>query len=318
MKIALIAEMEAAIVLPTTVTTKYHPYEFEVFKEEGKLWLKVTKPVKEYEAFLPKVSMINGTVNIVIWKDDIYRDLLEWLQYIEAMGSFNFGVERVFWDRPIVCWLPENDDERRQVPMPRYKRTPQEGARKKLLKDNNLFDVVVYRRQLKDLYIPFTYYKEGQRFFHNVNYYFAFINFFMLLEYCFAKGKFKSAEVIKQFKESKILKLSILQLLAMPSMHSGDAIWDWLERECNHYNKQMNVEGIIYLLVSLRGELFHASSKSEKRYRDDTELRPLVVAISTICFMVCGHLQIFGFTGEKQKENVLDTMIAQFSSPIQI
>lgn len=34
MKIALIAEMEAAIVLPTTVTTKYHPYEFEVFKEE--------------------------------------------------------------------------------------------------------------------------------------------------------------------------------------------------------------------------------------------------------------------------------------------
>lgn len=36
--------------------------------------------------------MINGTVNIVIWKDDIYRDLLEWLQYIEAMGSFNFGV----------------------------------------------------------------------------------------------------------------------------------------------------------------------------------------------------------------------------------
>lgn len=311
MKIALIAEMEAAVVLKTTITAKNPPYEFEIYEEHGKLWLKVTKPIKNYESFLPKVFMENGTVNI-IGKDDIYRDLLEWLQYIGAMGSFNFGVDRVFWDRPTVCWIPESEEERHQVPMPRYTRTPQEDSPKKLFKDSNLFDVVVYRRQLKDLFIPFTYFKEGQRFFHNYNYYFAFMNFYMMLEYCFANKRFRKKDVIEQFKESKILKLSILRFLTMPSMYPGALVWDWLERECANHNKKMNVEGIIDLIVSLRGELFHASSKSEKRFCDDSELRPLVVAVNTICNLVCGYLQIFGFTGEKQKNEILDNIIAQF------
>lgn len=312
MRIALKAEVEGNILVPSPVIVKKMPFEFELFSKDGKFWLKVSKPVTEYEAFLPKVFSKNGVINIHIAKDDIFNDLKEWLQYIEAMGSFNFGIEHIYWDRATYCWIAESEAEHFKTPLAEYTRTPSEGGSKKRITNSNLANVVIYRKQLKDIHIPFTYYKEGQKFFHDCNYYFAFINYFMMLEYCFAEGKFRTNEVVKKFQESKILRLSILQFLSMPQMHSGESIWEWLNKECHHYNKALDVKGVVFLLVSLRGELFHASKKSEKRYRDDNELRPLVVTISTICFLVCGHLQIFGFTSEKQKEIELDKRLSQF------
>ena len=97
------AEIEADMIVTEPVTAKLYPYEFEVYKEKDKLWLKVSKPVKDYEAYLPKMFTENGAVNIVIGKNDIFKDLLEWLQYIEAMGSFNIQINRVYWDRPTYC-----------------------------------------------------------------------------------------------------------------------------------------------------------------------------------------------------------------------
>ena len=229
------------MVVTTPITTKLHPYEFEVYKEQGALWLKVSKPVKDYEEFLPKVFKQNGQINIVIGKDDIFKDLLDWLQYIEAMGSFNVQIERVYWDRPTFCWIAETKEEHLQTPLSEYTKTPMKGRKPKRLTSSNLFNLVAFRRQLKNLYIPFTYFKEGQRFFNNFNYYFAFINFFMMLEYCFANGKFKKVEVIKSFNDAKLLRLCILEYLNLPE----NTTTDWLKNECKKHNKKLDSYGII-------------------------------------------------------------------------
>lgn len=312
MRIALKAEIEADLMVTTPVTTKMYPYEFEVFKGNDKLWLKVSKPVKDYEEYLPKVYTQNGVVNIIIGKDDIFKDLLEWLQYIEAMGSFNIQIDRVYWDRATFCWIAETAAEHLQAPLTEYTRTPRKGRTAKILKSSNLFNIVVYRRQLKDIYIPFTYFKEGQRFFNNFNYYFAYINFFMMLEYCFAEGKFHVSEVKKRFEEARLLRMCILEFLIMPSISRGDSLWKTMEQECKRRSKKLDVEGLIYVLLMLRGELSHASSKSEKRYRDDNELRPWVVVISTICFLLCGHLQIYGFTSESSQKELIEKNIVKY------
>lgn len=312
MRIALKAEVEADMIVTEPVTAKLHPYEFEVYKEKEKLWLKVSKPVKDYEEFLPKMFTENGVVNITIGKNDIFKDLLEWLQYIEAMGSFNIQINRVYWDRPTYCWIAETEAEHFQTPFTEYTKNPQRGRRAKRLVSSNLFNIVVYRRQLKDIYIPFTYYKEGQRFFNNFNYYFAFINFFMMLEYCFADGKFHQSEVMKKFSESGLLRMCILEFLAMPNIHRGETLWEMMEKECKRRNKEYGVDGLIFVLLMLRGELSHASTKSVQRYRDDNELRNWVVVISTICFLVCGHLQIYGFTNEESKKKFIEKNIERF------
>ena len=85
-----------------------------------------------------------------------------------------------------------------------------------------------------------------------------------------------------------------------------------MESECKRRDKAFGADGLIYTLLMLRGELSHASKKSEKRYRDDNDLRPWVVVISTICFLVCGHLQIYGFTSEASKKNIIEKDIEKF------
>ena len=111
MRIALKAEVIADMVVKEPVTVKLHPYDFEIYKEDEKLWLKVSKPVKEYEGYLPKVFVKNGQTFIQIGSDEIFNELLDWLQYIEAMGSFNIQIERVYWDRPTFCWIAETEEE---------------------------------------------------------------------------------------------------------------------------------------------------------------------------------------------------------------
>lgn len=56
MRIALKAEVEADLVVAGTVTAKLYPYDFEIYKENDKLWLKVSKPIKDYEEYLPRCS----------------------------------------------------------------------------------------------------------------------------------------------------------------------------------------------------------------------------------------------------------------------
>lgn len=314
MRIALKAEVIAKWVLNEPVTAKLYPYDFEIYKENDKTWLKVTKPVKDYDEYLPKAFVKNGQMHIQIDKDDIFSDLLDWLQYIEAMGAFNIQIERVYWDRPTFCWIAETNEEHLKTPLSEYSRTLRNGKTPKRLTNSNLSNIVICRRQLKDIYIPFTYFKEGQRFFDHFNYYFAFINFFMMLEYCFADGKFKTAEVIKNFKEAKLLRMCILEFLAMNKLNANDKITEALEKECNSRNKEFDADGLIYLFVMLRGELSHASTKSESRYRDDNELRPFVVAISCICFLLCGHLQIYGFTSEQGKQECIEKNIAKYTA----
>lgn len=257
--------------------------------------------------------MKNGQMHIQIGRDDIFNDLFDWLQYIEAMGSFNIQIEKVYWDRPTFCWIAETEEEHLKTPLSEYTRTPNTRKSPKKLTNSNLSNIVIYRRQLKDIYIPFTYFKEGQRFFNNFNYYFAYINFFMMLEYCFADGKFKTAEVIKNFKEAKLLRMCILEFLTMNVPYANSQMTEALKNECRKRNKVFDVDGLIYLFVMLRGELSHASTKSESRYRDDNELRPYVVAISCICFLLCGHLQIYGFTSEKNKQELIDNNIAKYN-----
>ena len=314
MRIALKAEVVADMVVTEPVIAKLYPYDFEIYKENDKLWLKVSKPVKDYEEYLPKAFVRDGQMHIQIGSDAIFDDLLDWLQYIEAMGSFNIQIEQVYWDRPTFCWIAETEEEHQQTPLTEYTRTPKKGKQPKRLTSSNLQNIVIYRRQLKDIYIPFTYFKEGQRFFNNFNYYFAYINFFMMLEYCFADGKFKTAEVIKKFGESRLLRMCILEFLTMNLVHANEKTTEALKQECAKRNKRFDADGLIYLFVMLRGELSHASKKSESTYRDDIELRPYVVAISCVCFLVCGHLQIYGFTSESSKKELIEKNIEKYST----
>ena len=105
MKLQICAEIEGQFLLKNKVEAKLYPYYFEILKKDSKYFICITKPVTDYMDYAPKLYVKDGIVHMEATKPEIYKDMEEWLYYIEAMGAFNFEVAKIHIDENcIVGW----------------------------------------------------------------------------------------------------------------------------------------------------------------------------------------------------------------------
>lgn len=305
MKIRLCAEIEGQFLFQEKVTAKHYPYEFELFQKDGKRYISITKPVKNYLEFAPKVSIIDGVVNVEETKREVYKDLEDWLYYIEAMGAFDFEVSKIHVDELEVIWICENEEEERFIPIISHKRTRQVKKARKHVTNDNLFNLVFYRRMLPESHIPFTYYRQAKNYFDNGNYYFAFINYFMMLEFCFAEGKFHKQRMTEKFLKANLLKLCVLATLSILKLEDNAGNYEWLVSECKSKQKELDFEGVIYVLIEYRGLLSHATERSKIFLFNSSKLRPLAFIIGLICYWLCGYIEIYSCSNEETKNRLM-------------
>ena len=305
MKLCICAEIEGLFLLQEKVMAKLFPYEFELFQKDGKRYISVTKPVKNYMEYAPIVLVKDGAVNVEVTKPEIYKDMEDWLYYIEAMGSFDFEVSKIHVDELEVIWICENVEEERLIPITSHKRTKQVKKAKKHVTNDNLFNLVLYRKMLPESHIPFTYYRQARNYFDNGNYYFAFINYFMMLEFCFAEGKFHKRGMTEKFMKAKLLKLCVLATLSILKSDDNGGNYEWLISECKSKQKEQDFEGIVYILIEYRGLLSHATERSKKYLFDSSKLRPLAFITGLVCFWLCGYIEIYSCSNEETKNMLM-------------
>lgn len=312
MRIQIIAEVEGLFILDKPVNAKLYPYEFSIYEENSKRYISVSKPITYYQEVAPRIDVNNGVPTIVATKYEAYKDMEQWLVYIEAMGAFNFEIERIHIDELEVKWICETTEEQGTIPVLSLKRHREDKKASKHLRDSNLSNLVIFRKALPEAYIPFSYYRQARNFFYKNDYYFAFINYFMMLEFMFADGQFHQAKVISNFKEAKLLELCILSALNMLKTNdeNGSNYLSLLE-ECQRKKKELNFEGIIYVLVQFRGLLSHASKNSKCYLLDGERLRPLTLYISLVCFFLCGYIQVYCSSSEESKYRMINEQIGE-------
>ena len=102
-------------------------------------------------------------------KLEIYKDMEEWLYYIEAMGAFNFEVVKIHTDELEVKWIYETEEEKGTIPVTSLKRNKQKGKAGKYLVNSNLSNLILFRKVLPEAHIPFSYYLQAKVFFDNDN-----------------------------------------------------------------------------------------------------------------------------------------------------
>lgn len=305
MRIEVSAKMYGEFILKESIIVKSYPYDFMIFYEKGSYYISISKKVIDYELYITKCQDCNGIPQFTLTISEIYEDMIEWLQYIESMGAFNFGVKKIDWEEPKITWIPECDAEYGIMPLLSHQQKKESQDRFKLLKESNLQNIVIYRRILKEIYIPFTYFRQGRVFFDKQNYYFAFINFFMMLEYCFANGKFKKEAVLKEMYKAGLLRKSVNSVLEMVHKEKSRRHFNWIKDECKKFQKEYSVEGILYLLIEYRGILSHAGGRSKKYIFNNQDLFSLAFLANMICFVACGNMQIYMFLSDRQKENYI-------------
>lgn len=309
MKLQICAEIEGLFLIKDKIEAKLYPYEFLLFNNESRFYISITKPVNDYIEYVPQLYVKDGITHIKPTNPLIYKDLVDWLCYIEAMGAFNFEISKIHIDELEVNWICENDEERGQIPITTFKTKRQERKAEKYIVNNNLSNLVIFRKMLPEAHIPFSYYRMGHRFFEECNYYFAFINYFMMLEFLFSDGNFHKKGMTDSFKKSKLLKLCVLSAVSMIKRNEDDGNYKWLYDECILREKDLTFEGIIYIFIEYRGLLSHASSRSKQYLFNDHKLRPLAFIISMVCFWVCGYIQVYCCSSEEGKIKLMDERI---------
>src|SRR5574344_187786 len=153
MRIEIIAEIEGLFIINKPVIAKLYPYEFKVYEDNSKRYISISKPIKDYSDVAPRIFMSNGSPVIEATKHEAYKDMEQWLVYIEAMGAFNFEVEKIHIDELEVKWIYETKEEHGSIPITSLKRTRKKKKANKHLCDSNLSNLVIFRRTLPEAYI---------------------------------------------------------------------------------------------------------------------------------------------------------------------
>jgi hypothetical protein len=280
---------------------KHHPFEINVRydQETSQYLISISKREINYSSYLPKVEIIDKKITRIEYPSQEFLDeQIQILKHIETFGAIDMNIERINWQNCSIEWIPETPDEEKILQIRKYQRNLDYDLKRKILSQDWLFQTVVHKRQLEHLTLPFAFFREGVNFFHKFQYQNSFINFYLMLEGFFSDGKhYRNEQIKRDFKNAEILNYSINKALESIEQLNGKH-YDWLINICKTYNKKVNIDGVIHLLVEQRGSLSHfslASSKEQKNLFTDKDYESLAYFTMTICIYAIIRLRLEPF-----------------------
>lgn len=257
--------------------------------------LNIAQKVKNYQDFLPEVSSdIKSHITQVSLRDSpLCFFLVDLAQHIEALGSFWFGIRKIYWESPKRAWIAETPEEQEALEfLPNhFQRESHENKCYREMSPQMLASLVQSRRLHKHLVLPMSFYREACNDFNSGRYTSSYINFYFYLDDLYGQGKTKNQEIEKLLKSSQYVRQAVQQTLQLyQEIESLDNLEE-LKEFLNLERKEFSVDGIIELIVQVRGNLSHFSQKSSKKkghplnQRDFRSMAFLMKSICTHTFM---------------------------------
>ena len=197
-------------------------------------------------------------------------------------------------------WIPENERDH-QSPFNELKRKVESKPNTELT-ENWLRDTIIHRQQMKDLYLPFSFLRDGKEFYAIRKYQAAFCSFYMMLEYFFNENGWGIKK--DAYLRKKCLGISLYKTLEQMPRYKDH--YEWLINELKKRQKEYDVEGLLFLLNRFRDEFSHASIN--ERNRNPFRERDYI-SISFIIMVVCQFVSIkkrlLPFVREDERDSFL-------------
>jgi len=229
--------------------------------------IKICKKIYDTDKFYSEISTESSPIKITMKEDPVVRDeMVSDFQYLEGSLGFVTQLTKIFWNEPITEWIPETDEERNKLKVfsAEFRRENSHPPTK--LNPNVLENMLRNERIRSSLTILMSFYREGKVFFDRLEFINAFYDFYFILEDLFGKESSRNQEVKKNFKTSTELQQTInwvlTEVISSNDKHRKE-IMGLLEQK----NLECNAEGIIILLVEMRGHLHHFSGKSAMKQK---------------------------------------------------
>lgn len=276
-----------------------HPYTIKIRYDNSIKThsISISKRLLDYQNFVPKVEIKNNQISEIKLPDiSFIDDQLNILKHIESFGSIDINITSINWQNCSIEWINEPNEDI-VIPIRKYKITPSyNNNNPKLLTADWLWNTIVYRNQLKGLTLPFSFFREGANSFYSFQYQNAFINFYHMLEGFFGNSQYKNEKIKDEFSKSEILKFGIETTLEN-LININNRHLTWTNKTVKKFDKSLNVEGIIHLLVEYRGKLSHFSlnKMDMKNPFKDKDYESLAFLAMGICIFSSVKLRIDPF-----------------------
>ena len=212
------------------------------------------------------ISHVEPGVALTIDYDKQISDkLIDMFQYIDASLSLLFGVKKINWEERETFFIPESEEEQSKLDVMSYSlryHYPEEQRTK--LTVGVFKDIIQRKSKDESLTIVKLFHREGIREFRSLRYIQAYYSFYFILEDLYGEGKTQNRDIEQKFKSNQTLRTliqGVLNTTIKPHGNHLQNIQNFLQEE----NKSFDVDGIIELIVRVRGNLHHYSGKSTKR-----------------------------------------------------
>lgn len=168
-----------------------------MYIENGTYMLSVSKKISIEHSDLVELSR-NGEKASFTMNIDKYLDsrMLDIFRNIEVYGGFQHGVMKVYYNEYLdLLWI---DKAKNEVLFSMRKSLSKQ--RKVLITSDNFSRLMLDKTFIPEAKVPYNFFREANSYLDKLDYISAYIHFYMILEYCFAEGKF-SAEQKKEFQK---------------------------------------------------------------------------------------------------------------------
>lgn len=280
-------EIIGNFIIQDEIEVVLQPFRIKVFYDttSKQHLISITKRVVDYENYIPKVEITENQISkIILPNNEFFDEQISILRHIESFGAIDVEISFINWQNCSIEWVNEPNEDI-IIPIRKYKRTPNyRNDNPELLTQNWLWSTIIYRNQLRDLTLPFSFFRQGANQLYSFQYQNAFINFYLILEGFFGNSEFKNEKIKAEFKKSEILKYGIETALETLLKQNSKHL-NWTRQALKVYNKDFDIEGIIHLLVEYRGKLSHFSigKTNMKNPFNDRKYESLAYLAMSIC-----------------------------------
>jgi hypothetical protein len=306
--------IEGNIAIEGPIHLKYCLLDVAVYKENDMYILSVSKVIRIEKSDLLEISR-NKEKRLPLNVDKYLDDkMIEVFRNVETFGGFMHGITKVYYEEYLeLLWV---DTETNNILFKMHKSLKEH--KKVVLTEKALSNILNDSHFIPNATIPYNFYREAQGYLNRINYVSAYIDFYMILEYCFADGQYKKNQTDK-FKQSSMLKIAVLTTIKIMK-DTNNSLYQEISGECLHrYKKKMDFESIIDLLYRYRGDLSHAPKRA--RYESNQEkLKPITMFIASICFTVCGNMKVYcdKFISAKRTEERVNKRIQDLELELEL
>ncbi len=306
MILKITAQVIGNIVIAKPIMVKKQANTICLYRDEETkdLMISISKRLKHPELSIPLFEMQDGTPQISIQHSEEEDEMLRLIKHIESFGGFDKHINKILWEYSKYEWIKENDDTIISPLSSIHREKNDNTGKPSIITDRWLQDTVIYSDMMKDLYIPFSFFREGSNYFNEEKYVMAFASYYWMLEYFFV-SKIGYGISNKAHKDYLCLNTCLRATLA-DLKDLNDANLEWLQAELKRRCKKYDEEGLLYVINQCRNELLHTPKKNaEKRAFNEYKYRALAFISMSLCLNVQMKMRLLPFVRNDNKEEFL-------------